>query len=46
MEKEKINELIKELNELSEFEEQNKARMKEIAHVLVAHYMHKDKNKV
>jgi hypothetical protein len=39
MEKEKINELIKELNELSEFEQQNKERMKEIAHVLVAYYM-------
>ena len=39
MEKEKINELIKELNELSEFEDQNKERMKEIAHVLVAYYM-------
>ena len=39
MEKEKINELIKELNELSEFEKQNIERMKEIAHVLVTYYM-------
>jgi hypothetical protein len=36
---EEINKLIKELNELSEFEEQNKERMKEIAKVLVAYYM-------
>lgn len=34
--------LILELNKLSEFEEQNLERMKEIAHVLVADYMHKD----
>lgn len=39
MDKEKIDRLIYELNELSEFEEQNKERMKEIAHVLVAYYM-------
>ena len=42
MDKEEANELIKELNELSEFEEQNIERMKEIAHVLVQHYLHKD----
>lgn len=36
---EEINKLIKELNELSEFEEQNKERMKEIAHILVSYYM-------
>ena len=36
---EEINKLIKELNELSEFEEQNKERMKEIAHILVCYYM-------
>ena len=36
---EEIDKLIKELNELSEFEEQNKERMKEIAKVLVAYYM-------
>ena len=34
-----IDKLIKEINELSEFEEQNKKRMKEIAHILVAYYM-------
>lgn len=34
-----IDKLIKELNELSEFEEQNKERMKEIAHILVSYYM-------
>lgn len=34
--------LILELNKLSEFEEQNLERMKEIAHVLVADYMHND----
>lgn len=40
MEKKEADELIKELNELSEFEEQNIERMKEIAHVLVQHYLH------
>ena len=39
MDKEKIDRLIYELNELSEFEEQNKERMKEIAHILVTYYM-------
>lgn len=39
MDKEKIDSLIYELNELSEFEEQNKERMKEIAHILVTYYM-------
>lgn len=43
MEKEKIDQLTKELNELSEFEEQNLERMKEIAHILVQHYMGKDR---
>lgn len=38
--------LVAELNRLSEFEEQNLERMKEIAHVLVANYMHKDDNRV
>ena len=33
-----IDKLIKELNELSEFEKQNKERMKEIAHILVSYY--------
>lgn len=36
---EEIDKLIKEINELSEFEEQNKERMKEIAKVLVDYYM-------
>jgi hypothetical protein len=39
MEKNQIDELIKELNELSEFEEKNLARMKEIAHILTEYYM-------
>ena len=39
MEKSEIETLIQELNKLSEFEKQNLARMKEIAHVLVAYYM-------
>ena len=34
-----IETLIQELNNLSEFEKQNIARMTEIAHVLVAYYM-------
>ena len=46
MEKNQIEQLQLELNELSENEKQNLARMKEIAHVLVDHYMggKKDKN--
>lgn len=43
METQKINELIEELKQLSENEKQNMARMKEIAKVLVAHYMWTDK---
>jgi hypothetical protein len=39
MEKSEIETLIQELNNLSEFEKQNIARMKEIAKVLVAYYM-------
>jgi hypothetical protein len=39
MEKEEVDELIKELNNLSEFERQNLERMKEIAHILVSYYM-------
>lgn len=35
----RIDELIEELNELSENEKQNLERMKEIAHVLVSYYM-------
>ena len=44
MDKEEIDRLIYELNELSEFEKQNIERMKEIAHVLVAYYMWCKKN--
>lgn len=43
METQKINELIEELKELSEYEKQNMARMKEIAKVLVSYYMWTDK---
>ena len=39
MNKEEADRLSEELWELSEFEEQNKERMKEIAKVLVAYYM-------
>jgi hypothetical protein len=39
MEKQEINKLVEELNQLSEFEKQNIERMKEIAHVLVTYYM-------
>lgn len=39
MDKSEIETLIEELNNLSEFEKQNLARMKEIAKVLVAYYM-------
>lgn len=42
MDKDEADKLIEELNKLSEFEEQNIERMKEIAHVLVQHYLHKD----
>ena len=41
MEKAELESLVKELNELSEYEEQNKKRMLEIAHVLVMHYQWK-----
>jgi hypothetical protein len=37
--KSEYNKLVEELNQLSEFEEQNKGRMKEIAHILVSYYM-------
>lgn len=37
--------LSEELWRLSEFEEQNKERMKEIAHILVQHYLHPNDNK-
>ena len=39
MTKEEAYKLSEELWELSEFEEQNKERMKEIAHILVTYYM-------
>lgn len=39
MEKEEVDKLIEELNELSEFEEQNKERMLEIAKILCDFYM-------
>lgn len=39
MTKEEAEKLSEELWELSEFEEKNKERMKEIAKVLVAYYM-------
>lgn len=39
MDKKEVDKLIKELNDLSEFEAQNKERMVEIAKVLVAYYM-------
>ena len=45
MNKSERDELIQELNELSEFEEQNIERMKEIAHILVQDYLHPNKPK-
>lgn len=39
-----VKALTEELWELSEHEEQNMARMKEIAHVLVNHYLHRNDN--
>ena len=42
MEKQERDKLIQELAELSEFEEQNKDRMKEIASILVYEYNHPD----
>lgn len=39
MEKSEVDKLIEELNDLSEFEEQNMARMREIAHILCDFYM-------
>lgn len=43
MTKEEVNKLHEELNELSAFEEWNLERMVEIAKVLNAYYMWKDK---
>lgn len=42
MEKQERDKLIQELAELSEFEEQNKDRMREIASILVYEYNHPD----
>ena len=42
---EEVRSLSEELGELSEFEEQNKERMQEIAHILNEHYMSKAKKK-
>lgn len=44
MNKTERDKLIQELNELSEFEEQNIERMKEIAHILVQDYLHPNIN--
>lgn len=43
MENKQYEKLVQELNKLSENEIKNKARMLEIAKVLVAHLMGKDK---
>lgn len=40
-----VQALSEELWELSEHEEQNMKRMKEIAHILVQHYLHPNDNK-
>ena len=45
LEDREVERLSSELGRLSEFEEQNKERMKEIAHVLVNHYLHRNQNK-
>ena len=45
LEDREVARLSQELWELSEFEEQNKERMKEIAHILVQHYLHPNDNK-
>ncbi len=45
LEDREVARLSQELWELSEFEEQNKERMKEIAHILVQHYLHPNNNK-
>ena len=39
MDKKEVNRLVIELNKLSEFQEYNKKKMEEIAHVLVTYYM-------
>lgn len=45
LEDREVARLSEELGRLSEFEEQNKERMKEIAHILVQHYLHPNNNK-
>jgi hypothetical protein len=45
MEKNQIDKLIKELNELSENEKQNMDRMKQIAKILVDYYLPKKNDK-
>jgi len=45
MEKSEVDKLIEELNDLSEFEEQNMAKMREIAHILCDFYMPNKKTK-
>lgn len=45
LEDREVARLSQELWELSEFEEQNIERMKEIAHILVQHYLHPNDNK-
>lgn len=39
MDKQEADKLVDELNKLSEYWEQRKERMKEIAHILVSYYM-------
>lgn len=41
LDKSEIDNLVRELNELSENEKKNKERMKEIAHILTLQYLHK-----
>ena len=43
MEKQEVNNMIKEMGELSENEEANKARLVELAKALTTHYMWEDK---
>ena len=45
LEDREVERLSSELGRLSEFEDQNKERMKEIAHILVDHYLHRNQNK-
>ena len=41
LDKSEIDNLVRELNELSDNEKKNKERMKEIAHILTLQYLHK-----